>query len=195
LKRINITNYVKKPFAPPKNGWRKITNNLLSRRYDNPNVCQSEIDELEMLRSSREYFIIKIVYCVLAEYGAVRSKAHPSSNTIKQTSSPYGIVDKNLNPLTPGVADSEFIVELLNKLGLITRLPNGGTFDKDYVCGRLRLGNGNQPLIAKGKMAKIFKSKGKDFLKRLQKWIYRFGFYEPLNFTRDRVEKYVCQRF
>lgn len=159
---------------------------------DDPNVCQSEIDELKMIRLSREYFIIKIVYCVLAEYGAVRSKVNPSSNTTKSTS-PYGIVDKNLNPLTPGVADSEFIVELLDKLGLINDLGNN-TF-KDYVCSSLRLIHGNKPMIRKKDLNNILNSSGKDFFKRLQKWICRFGFYDLNNFTRTRVEEYVCQRF
>ena len=160
---------------------------------DDPNVCQSEIDELKMIRLSREYFIIKIVYCVLAEYGAVRSKVNPSSNTTKSTS-PYGIVDKNLNPLTPGVADSEFIVELLDKLGLIKNNLGKNTF-KDYVCSSLRLMHGNKPMIRKKDLNNILNSSGKDFFKRLQKWICRFGFYDLNNFTRTRVEEYVCQRF
>ena len=166
----------------------KDRNEIIQRRTEIANICREEHDEIKTLKDAYEFFVIRLIYCILIEHEIVVGK--------QDNQNYLGLKDKKGHAISNATKDSLFVVKILHMLGVfndkLKDLDKSNSESKSYINAKLKLENDEVVFNKKKDLLNLIK---KDhFFEKLERYFYKSVLLDPTPIRRNKVKKYCIPR-
>ena len=149
---------------------------------------KDEHDELKTLENAYDFFVVRLLYCILIEHEIVIGK--------ERNNNFLGLKDKKGHAISNATEDSLLVVKILHMLGVfndkLKDLDKSNSESKSYINTKLKLENKN--VVFNKKIDLINLIKKDHFFEKLERYFYKFGLLDPTPDRRNRVKKYCIPR-